>query len=176
MSSGFVDNYIKNYWKINSGVKMFLIKIIMAVIILLIPIYFLFMFVFNKRNIGNKKNRKYTALIQTVMISPIIYVMVMLMWIFSISYYPKERFDNIKWNENIEERYKMSKDIIEKDILIGKTKDEIIKLLGNGYYESGGGSISYYLGFVPGLANIDPDVLILYFENGIVIKVEQINT
>jgi heme/copper-type cytochrome/quinol oxidase subunit 2 len=155
---------------------MFLLKIAMGIIILLVPVYFLFMFIFSKRNVGNKKSRKYIAIIPTIIVSPIIYLMVILIWIFSMSYYPKEKFDSIKWNKNIEERYKMAKDIIEKNILIGKTKDEVIKLLGNDYYESEEGTISYYLGLVPGLANIDPDVLVLYFENGIVVKVEQINT
>jgi hypothetical protein len=134
------------------------------------------MFIFNKRNAGNKKYRKYIAIIPTIMVSPIIYLMVMLIWFFSISYYPEEKFDSIKWKNNIEERYKMANDIIEKNILTGKTKDEIIELLGNDGYESGEGTVSYYLGFVPGLANIDPDVLILYFENDVVVKVEQRNT
>jgi hypothetical protein len=153
-----------------------MVKIIIGIIILLIPVYFLFLFVFNKKNIGPKKYRKYITIIPTVIISPILYVMIITLWIFSISYYPKEKFDTIKWHENTEERYKMSAYIIENKILIGKTKEEIIKLLGNDYHKREKDSIGYYLGFVPGLFSIDPDVLIIYFENGIVIKVKQIET
>jgi hypothetical protein len=49
-------------------------------------------------------------------------------------------------------------------------------LLGNDYYVRGEDSMGYYIGFVPKFANIDPDILVIYFENGIVIKAEQITT
>jgi hypothetical protein len=114
--------------------------------------------ILRKKNIGNKTNRKFIAFVPTVIISPVIYVIVILLWILSMSYYPKEIFDNIKWSENKEERYKMSNYIIKNNILIGKTKEGIIELLGNDFYENGKNSIGYYLGFVPALANIDPDI------------------
>jgi hypothetical protein len=69
----------------------------------------------------------------------------------------------------------MSEYIIKNEILIGKTKDEIIELLGDDFYEGGNERISYYLGLAQGLG-IDPDILIIHFENGIVIKVYQKTT
>jgi hypothetical protein len=98
------------------------------------------------------------------------------LWIFSASYYPSNDFDKQEWEANVEERYKMSEDIIESKILIGKTKEEITKLLGQDFYSYNENHIAYELGFVPGLFNIDPDVLDIYFENGKVIKVEQHQT
>jgi hypothetical protein len=157
-------------------VKMIFAIIILCSIILLVPIYLLFLFILGKKNIGNKNKRKYIALIPTVIISPIMYIVVIFLWLTIISYYPKEKFDTIKWHENIEERYKMSENIIKEKILIGKTREEVIEILGSDFYERGMDNIGYYLGFIPQLYNIDPDVLIIYFENGIVIKVEQINT
>ena len=63
----------------------------------------------------------------------------------------------------------MSKNIIKSEILIGKTKEEVIELLGNGYQDYGENHIGYYLGFVPRMFNIDPDILDIYFENGKVV-------
>ena len=70
----------------------------------------------------------------------------------------------------------MSKNIINSEMLIGKTKEEVIELLGNKYSDHGENHIEYYLGFVPRMLNIDPDYLDIYFENGKVIKVSQHNS
>jgi hypothetical protein len=149
---------------------------ISSIVILLIPVYFLSLLILRKKNIGNKTTRKFIAFIPTVIATPILYVMVISLWLLSSLYYPKETFDHTKWHENVEERYKMSNYIIKNNILMGKTKDEITALLGDDFYVRGKDIIGYYLGFVPGIANIDPDVLVIYFENGIVVKVEQIRT
>ena len=136
-----------------------------------------FIFQILKRlNFGNEKNRKLIALIPTIFLSPIIYIGLIYLWIFSVSYYPSNDFDKQKWETNVEERYKMSEDIIESKILIGKTKEEITELLGQDFYSYNEKHIAYELGFVPGLFNIDPDVLDIYFENGKVTKVEQHQT
>ena len=104
------------------------------------------------------------------------YVGIIMIWIFSVSYYPKTDFNKQEWNENKEERYKISNDIIKSEILIGKTKDEVIELLGDDFYSYDESHIAYDLGFVPGLFNIDPDVLDIYFEKGKVVKVGQHET
>lgn len=146
------------------------------ILILAIPVYFLSKWILKKFKLGNDINRKYLAIIPTIILSPIIYVGIIMIWIFSISYYPNTDFDKQKWESNKDERYKMSNDIINSELLIGKTKDEVIILLGNDFYKYGENHIAYDLGFVPGLFNIDPDVLDVYFENGKVIKVGQHET
>ena len=65
---------------------------------------------------------------------------------------------------------------VNSEMLIGKTKEEVIELLGDDFYSYDENSIEYDLGFVPMLFNIDPDVLVIYFEKGKVIKVEQRQT
>ena len=119
---------------------------------------------------------KYLAIIPSVVLSPIVYIGLIYLWIFSISYYPTNDFDKQTWKSNPEERYKMSEDIIESKKLIGKTKQEIVELLGNDFYSYSENHIAYGVGFVPGLFNIDPDVLDIYFENGKVTKVGQHET
>jgi hypothetical protein len=146
------------------------------ILILAIPVYFLTKWIFKRLKLGNEKNRKYLAIIPTVILSPLLYVGIIMIWIFSVSYYPKTDFNKQKWNENKEERYKMSNDIIKSEILIGKTKEEVIELLGDDFYSYDENHIAYDLGFVPGLFNIDPDVLDIYFEKSKVIKVGQHET
>jgi uncharacterized membrane protein len=152
------------------------IEVPIIILILSIPTYFLSKWILKKLKFGNNKNRKFIALIPTLFLSPIIYVGIIYLWIFSISYYPSNEFNKQEWETNVEERYKMSEDIIESEILIGKTKDEITELLGQDFYSYAENHIAFELGFVPGLFNIDPDVLDIYFENGKVIKVEQHQT
>ena len=146
------------------------------ILILAFPVYFLSKWILKKFKLGNDKNRKFLAIIPTIIISPILYVGIIMIWIFSISYYPKAEFNKQKWESNKDERYKLSNDIIKSELLIGKTKDEVINLLGNDFYKYDDNHIAYDLGFVPGLFNIDPDVLDIYFENGKVIKVGQHET
>lgn len=152
------------------------LEVPIIILILAIPVYFFNKWILKRLKLGNEKYRKYIALIPTVILSPLLYVGIIMIWIFSISYYPKTDFDKNEWNENIEERYKMSKDIIKSEMLIGKTKEEVIKLLGDDYDTYDESHIAYDLGFVPGLFNIDPDVLDIYFQNGKVIKVGQHET
>ena len=137
------------------------------ILILAIPIYFICKWIIKRLNFGTKKSRRLIAVIPTLILSPIVYVGIILLWIFSISYYSTSDFDQKEWNSNIEERYKMSEDIIESKMLIGKTKNEIIESLGEGYSSNSGKSLTYELGMVPGLFNIDPDYLEINFKNGI---------
>lgn len=140
------------------------IEVPIIILILAIPTYFSFKWILKKLNVGNEKNRKYVAFIPNIFLSPVIYIGLIYLWIFSISYYPSNNFDQTEWKTNTEERYKMSEDIIESKILIGKTKHEIIELLGNDFYSYSDNQIAYGLGFVPGLFNIDPNVLVVYLK------------
>jgi len=143
------------------------------IILLAIPTYFISKWIMIKVDLGTEKNRKYVALIPTVILSPIIYVCIIIIWIWSISYYPKSSFDQSKWNSNIEERYKMSDDIIKSEILLGKTRESVIKLLGENLSSSDPNTFYYGLGHTPGMFNIDPDYLEVIFEDSIVIRVIQ---
>ncbi len=70
----------------------------------------------------------------------------------------------------------MSEDIIESELLVGLTLNEVTELLGGEFSRYSENHIAYYLGFVPGMFNIDPDVLDIYFENGRVVRVDQHET
>jgi len=146
---------------------------ILIILILALPSYFLSKWVLKKLHLGNDNNRKLIAIIPAIFLSPIIYFGLIYLWIFSVSYYPTNNFDKQEWETNMEERYKMSEDIMESKILIGKTKEEIIELLGKDFHTYNQNHIAYSIGFVPGLFSMDPDVLDIYFKNGKVTKVLQ---
>lgn len=143
---------------------------------LFIPIYFLSKWLLKKLHFGDNKNRKYLALLPAIALTPIIYLGLVLIFMFSVSYYPKHEFDKTIWFAQPDQRYEMSEYIIESDLLIGKTKVEIIELLGKDYASNNEKEIIFILGFVPGLFNIDPDILVISFENNKVIKVIQRET
>ncbi|WP_159023075.1 hypothetical protein [Formosa sp. L2A11] len=141
------------------------------VLILVIPCFFISKWGLNKLNIGTRKNQKYMALFPTFILSPLLYIGVIFLWMALASYYPTHEFSKLHWETNTEERYKMSKDIIESNILIGKSKAEVSDLLGTDFYVYNDNHIGYNLGFTPGFFNIDPDVLDIYFKNSKVIRV-----
>ena len=99
-----------------------------------------------------------------------------MLWLFSISYHPTHDFDKEKWFANKEKRYELSKNIIDSKMLIGKTKSEVRQILGDESNTDASDYWYYYLGFRPGFANIDPDVLDIEFKDGKVIKVGQHQT
>ncbi|MAX81791.1 MAG: hypothetical protein CL843_16635 [Crocinitomicaceae bacterium] len=143
------------------------------ILVLAIPTYFICLWVMKKLKVGTDRNMKWLALIPTIIFSPVIYIGLIFIWILSISYYPEHDFDQVEWSSNIEERYTMSEDIIESKMLIGKTHEQIIEILGTDYSSNNENRITYELGHVPGLFNIDPDYLDIKLENGIVVRVNQ---
>ena len=139
------------------------------VLIIAVLVYFLSKWILKLLNLGRKENRKFIAIVPSIILSPLIYIGIIMIWIFCITYHPTEKFSKERWNTNIEERYTMSKDIIESKILIGKTKNEVIDFLGNDFYEYNEDHISYNLGFAT--TSIGLSVLDIFFENGRVTKV-----
>ncbi|MFB9054239.1 hypothetical protein ACFFVB_14220 [Formosa undariae] len=109
----------------------------------------------------------------TLIAAPFLFIAIAYIWVASSMYYPKHDFSTYHWKTNIEERYTMSSDIITSHMLIGKTKAEITVLLGDDFNTYNDNHISYYLGYPPKLLNIDPNVLDIYFENDMVVKVSQ---
>jgi hypothetical protein len=101
---------------------------------------------------------------------------VLILLVFPSDYYQFNSFDKMKWNKINDRRYKMSKGLMTNHIRIGMSKTEIIELLGEGsdYYSfRDSTNLYYYLGFTPGIYKLDPDFLGVYFEDSLVVGVEQ---
>ena len=148
------------------------LEVPLIITILAIPFYFLSKWLFRKTNIPDR-NRKFIAIISALGLSTFLYVSVIVVWISVISYYPTRDFDKEVWQQDKLKRYEMTEDIIDNKMLIGKTRSEVIKLLGNDYSGAIGRRLTYEVGHVPGLFNIDPDFLEIEFENGVVTNVWQ---
>lgn len=151
------------------------IEVYFILLILGIPIFFFWSWLL-KKFIKVDKARKIATWSATILVTPLIYVEIIMLWLFIISYHPNHNFDKEKWVANKEKRYELSDDIIDNRILIGKTKSEVRQLLGNEGNTNESDYWHYYLGFRPGFLNIDPDVLDIQFKDGKVIKVGQHNT
>jgi hypothetical protein len=144
-------------------------------LVLGVPTYFILRWIL-KKFIKVERVRIIATWMTTLIATPLIYSGLITFWLISISYYPSHDFDKEKWFSNKEKRYKLSKDIIESKMLMNKTKAEVQQILGDEKNSDQSDYWNYYLGFKPGFANIDPDVLDIEFKNGKVIRVGQHET
>ena len=85
----------------------------------------------------------------------------------------EERFDETTWRSSIAKRYKMADDIIDSGLLIGKSNNDVIELLGTPYISNrnGNDNFIYRLGKSPSFSKPKEDNLIVIFENALVSKV-----
>ncbi len=151
------------------------IEVYFILFVLSFPTFFLWRWLL-KKFIKVDRIRKIASWVATLIATPLIYIGIIVLLFFIMSYYPTHDFDKEKWFTDEEERYEMSDNIIESNMLIGKTKTEIQQILGDGDNSDQSDGWYYYLGYRPGFANIDPDVLYIEFKNGKVLKVEQHKT
>jgi len=85
----------------------------------------------------------------------------------------QEKFDSNDWQMEPETRYKMVDDIIEQKLLSGKTKEEVILLLGEPSSRSSKGKdvFLYTLGKPPSFFESKREQLVVVFKNEKAIKV-----
>jgi hypothetical protein len=147
------------------GIEVYIILILLAC-----PIFLIWRRVFRKFIKSNYK-RNIAIWCATIFSTPLIYTTLIVL-IFSImNYYLNQDFDQKQWLTDKDERYQLSKDIIESKMLIGKTKPQIKKLLGDEGNKDENDDWFYDLGFKPG--TIDPDSMEIVFKNGKVASVVQ---
>ncbi|WP_146167224.1 hypothetical protein [Christiangramia gaetbulicola] len=73
------------------------------------------------------------AALCSIILSPLIYqgILIAFFSLIFYEYHPERDFNKESWNEEIQNRHEMSTDLVENDILIGKSKAEIIEMLGS---------------------------------------------
>jgi len=146
-----------------------ILKIIIELIFISTIIYFLHKMLLNK--FYAKRDKRKFVFGVTVLFAFLISIIVVL--ILNISFVPSSiKFNMQVWEENLSQRNKMAKYIIEKKLLIGKTKQEVINMLGNDYYNYPN-MMSYQIGYSDNYMSVDPDVLYINFENNQVIEVKR---
>ena len=85
----------------------------------------------------------------------------------------ENRFEQDRWQNDPFSRYKMSKDIIENKRFIGKSKTEILQLLGQPETTNltGKDHLIYSLGKAPSFFESNNERLVIIFEDDSVTKV-----
>ncbi|WP_139252462.1 hypothetical protein [Hymenobacter psychrotolerans] len=111
----------------------------------------------------------------------VLFFAIICVFLFSLSYYPKHDFDSNEWLKNPEKRYEMTTNMIESKLLIGKSKEEVSRLLGNErrleWTKDGLDCWQYYIGDKPTFGmDLDPDAIDVYFKNGKVVRVYEHET
>ena len=142
----------------------FLIMLVLAVIL-----FFLF-----RRALRRFKRRDIGSAVCAVIVSPVIYTLIILAVLFYINSASDRVFDRDWWLNNSNKRYEMAGDIINSGMLLGKTKQEVISLLGSDYVDSGNtdvSSIGYDLGFSSEAMNLPDKMLNIEFDGDKVINV-----
>ena len=110
----------------------------------------------------------------TIVLTAILCGGLVILGIYYENYYPSRDFNEAAWHADNEKRYEMTEDLIESEMLIGKTKEEVQRVLGNTVYKYDDRWV-YYVGARPGF-HLESDVLIIYFNKDNVVKVEQRGT
>ena len=84
-----------------------------------------------------------------------------LIWLF------EERFNKEQWRSNPQQRYKMVDDLIDSQLLINKSKDEVVLLLGEPYSSSAieKDIFIYRIGKQPSFFESKKEHLLIIFEN-----------
>lgn len=109
----------------------------------------------------------------TIIFTPLIFYALMMIYSLYATYYPSRDFNQAEWISDHENRFEMTDDLISSKILIGKTKDEVKKFLGDDFYLYDENHWGYDVGLVPRMFSVDPDILDIYFKDGHVEKVGQ---
>lgn len=132
--------------------------------VLFIVHYFAIHWLLRKR-VADPGKRKLIATVVSLVAAPVVYVVIALLVIFSMTWYPKHDFDRNAWLANTEHRYEYADDLVDNARLIGLTRAEVVAMLGEPTMEQNG-QLTYYLGFSPRhLISIDPDWLAIEFTN-----------
>lgn len=151
--------------------------IITTTLVIFLIIVFVLVWLF----VNTIDKRKWLTFIISLVLTPFIYFYAFypMVNIFS-NYHHLKYFDTESWIDTPELRYEMSDDLIASKQLIGKTKEEVIELLGENDWLSWNDALkgkddnvwNYGLGIEPGAFNENKDILLVTFKNNKVVSVD----
>jgi hypothetical protein len=149
-------------------------EVYLILLLIAIPTFYFWRWLYRKY-IPDGRKRKFLIWLSTIILSPIIYVSIAFLFFFYLSYYPNRTFEKSRWDLYPDERYELTRDLIKSRLLIGKSRPEVRKLLGeNAALLDSTNEWDFDLGYKPEIGNIDPSVLVVIFKNNHVVRVEQI--
>jgi glucan phosphoethanolaminetransferase (alkaline phosphatase superfamily) len=140
------------------------------VFLLALPVFFFWRWVFRKKN--SIVRRRILVWLATILSAPVIYTVLIVAWMSIVEYYPNHYFDAKAWKTDSDSRYEYSHDLIGSKILVGKTKQQVMGILGK-YDDTSQAEWYYYIGYRPELTGTDPSNIYVEFKNGRVESVEE---
>lgn len=148
------------------------LEVYFLVLFLWTPCFFLFRHLL-KNLVSSNFSRNLLASLAALASATFLYLIIIFSWIYYLSYYPNQPFNRQKWYNNPEERYELSQDLIQRNILIGQSKKQVGNMLGSQENSDSSNYWTYDIGTKPGLFNIDPSILTIQFQEGKVVKVTE---
>ncbi len=142
-------------------------------IILTIPTFLFLNWVF-KKYIKNQKHRKLSTIIGTIILTPILFYGIIYIFLSYIFYEPQYKFDKEKWFSERNKRFEMRNDIINSEILIEKSKNQVLNLIGEPTKGDTSDVWSYRLGMGGGGVLFQFNELVVTFKNDTVRTVEKL--
>ncbi|WP_179377379.1 hypothetical protein [Winogradskyella wichelsiae] len=142
------------------------------VILIGIPIFFILRWIL-KRFIKNKKTRNWISILGTIIIAPILYIGLVMAFFSYLFYEPQYDFKKERWFADKNARFEMRDDLVNSGILIGKSKSEIIDLIGKSESNDSTEIWTYDLGMSGAGFGWQFNSLQLTFENGKVTDVKK---
>jgi hypothetical protein len=127
-----------------------------------------------KRFIKNKKTLKWTVIAGTIIISPILHYLLIIIFFSILFYEPQYDFDRERWFADSQARHEMRDDLVESEILMNKSKTEVVALIGESKSKDSTDLWTYDLGMSGAGLGWQFNYLELTFENGIVSDVKKI--
>jgi hypothetical protein len=137
-----------------------------------VAVFFFFRWLLGKF-IVDEKRRKSAVWGATIVVTPLIYVGLILAMLASWSYVPQRSFSQEKWFSDKELRHEMKADLIKNKVLEGKTKEEAADMLGKPTWGDTTNVWQYDMGWSSAGFGWKFHTLKITFENGQVVKVEQ---
>ena len=139
------------------------IAVLIILLFIGLPLFFFWRRVFRK-TVSKIKRRLLTWGI-TIFSAPLVYGVVVLVWMEGVEYYPNRDFDQKAWKADSDSRYEYTHDLIKSKTLVGKSRPQVLKILGdNG--DTSQAELYYYIGCRPEITGIDPSNIVVNFKNG----------
>lgn len=105
------------------------IEVYFILLIIAIPTFFFWRWLL-KKYIKVDRTRKIATWTATLIGTPIIYVGLIMLFMFGMTYTPSKDFDKSQWLSDKEGRFQMAGDIISSKMLLGKDTNHVKQILG----------------------------------------------
>lgn len=148
------------------------IEVYFILLIIAIPTFLFCKWLLNKY-IKVDRTRKIATWSATLIGTPLIYVGLITLFMFGMTYTPSKDFDKSQWLKDREGRFQMAGDIIDRKILISKDTNEVKHLLGDPTWRQDAiKAWTYDMGWGGGGLGFLGHYLVLKLNNGNVVEVE----